>query len=627
MPFLVLLRLAALSILACLAILAPTSSQAENAPEPAYPVEMAARALAAPPDMSAHAPGLPSGTAQILEVLITPESGWYFYANDPGAMGQPTRLAAETGQTVLTVLYPPGREKLDPFGSGEMVRMYEGATRLFVLMPEGLTGDVSLRARLLLCSDVSCLPAEVSRRITLTDDVASLPQAAAQAWWPDMAVARPDATRTEPAPASLAPSGGMQAAFSRENMAPRYHEPGLEVQGLFKAALLAVLAGFLLNLMPCVLPVASLKLKGLLSGCAIPGGEDDPVRCFRTFNFFFALGILSFFLFLAILLASLDLAWGQIFQSTTAVLAMAVLVFALSLSLFGVFTLPVVDLKAPVEGTQTRASAFFAGCLATLLATPCSGPFLGGVLAWTLAQPPLVIATVFVCIGLGMASPYLVMCIKPGIFFIFNLPGRWTLFVERVAGFFLAGTAVYLLTILPDWAMNRTLILLLATAFAAWMWGGWTSLSRPLWHRLATRGAALAIIVALFPWAANPPMPNVRWEAFDAPAFEEMLGKEPILADFTADWCPNCKFLEMTVLTEGNLARWHRRYGLRFVKVDLTREHPEAQALLAAMGSRSIPVVAVFPVGEKAFSPVVLRDLFTTPTLERVMERELTERR
>lgn len=609
----------------------PALAQPPAAPD--QPVRLAAEAYRLPgPGQPGTPPSLPPDAAALVVVTLTPAPGWYFYANDPGPVGRPTRLdAAIAGAPAPhAALYPAGKEKPDPFGSGEMVRTHDGATRFFLPLPPGATG-VSLTADLLMCSDQSCLPTRIMKNLALPPQLASLPAAEAAPWWDEVARAAPEPPRAEEDPAAEAVADAQSEPPQAEqatpgyapDFAPRFHQQGLEVAGLAKAALLAFLAGLLLNLMPCVLPVASLKLKGLLAGCGIEG-HADPVGCFRSFNLFFALGVITWFLVLAVILASLELAWGQIFQSQATVLALAVLVFALSLSLFGVFTLPVIDLKTPVSGQGSRGAAFFSGCLATLLATPCSGPFLGGVLAWTLTQPAYIVASVFACIGLGMASPYLIMCVRPQMLFIFNLPGSWTLFVERVAGFFLAATAVYLLNTLPSWTLGRAMVLLLVTAFAAWAWGSFTSLSRPLWHRLGVRAAALAVVVSVWSWAAYPPLPDASWEPFEPAAFEEMMGKTPVLVDFTADWCPNCKFLEYSVLTEENLAYWKRRYGLRFVKVDLTRENPAAQALLHAMGSRSIPVVALFPAGHGARRPMVLRDLFTRPTLEAIMERELT---
>jgi len=203
------------------------------------------------------------------------------------------------------------------------------------------------------------------------------------------------------AEATAGTDAGPQAAPA---FVPRFFAPVLEVTGLFKAAALAFLAGLILNCMPCVLPVVSLKLSGLLALCGDEGPRERR-RILREHNAFFALGIVVYFLVLSAILGVFGLAWGQMFQSPSLAVVVAVVMFAMSLSLFGVFHLPVVDLRLPTGGRRhTRRGAFLAGALATLLATPCSGPFLGGVLAWTVLQPLPVIMTVFATIGLGMAS-------------------------------------------------------------------------------------------------------------------------------------------------------------------------------------------------------------------------------
>jgi thiol:disulfide interchange protein DsbD len=365
--------------------------------------------------------------------------------------------------------------------------------------------------------------------------------------------------------------------------------------------------------MPCVLPVASLKFSGILAAAS-----DNPLRRFkdlRQYNVFFALGILTYFLMLSVVLGLAGLAWGQLFQSTGFILGMATAVFALSLSLFGVYNLPVIDLKrAPKTAghVNTRATAFATGILATLMATPCSGPFLGGVLAWTMLQPVWVISTVFACIGLGMSGPYLVFALRPDLIHFFPKPGPWLEYLEKGVGFVLLATSLYFLSVLPVHLVFPALFTLLAIAFAAWMWGKWTNLSQTARKRRLIRCAALALVLACayFAFAARPPA-EATWEPFTPQTFRDLLGKENILVDFTADWCPNCKLVENTALTPKNLAAWKRAYNLRFLKADLTADNPEAMALLKALKSQSIPVTALFPKGPDAGSPLVLRDLFT----------------
>ncbi|MDR3812572.1 MAG: thioredoxin family protein, partial [Bilophila sp.] len=117
-------------------------------------------------------------------------------------------------------------------------------------------------------------------------------------------------------------------------------------------------------------------------------------------------------------------------------------------------------------------------------------------------------------------------------------------------------------------------------------------------------------------WSVQPAPEPAPWETFRADTFRSLLKKEPLMVEFTADWCPSCKFLEQTVLTPKRLHAITERYGLRLIKVDLTRPDPEAQALLRAIGSVSIPVTAIFPKGLLSNSPIVLRDLYTTSQLE-----------
>ena len=390
------------------------------------------------------------------------------------------------------------------------------------------------------------------------------------------------------------------------------------MDGLLKALPLAFLAGFLLNLMPCVLPVACLKLSGLLAVCR----EGDPIcdrfALIRQHNIYFALGVLGYFCVLAVFLGIAEMAWGQLFQQPGLILGAAAVLFALGLSLFGVFHLPVIDLKlSPRPGHSPRSQALATGFLATLLATPCSGPFLGGVLAWTLMQPVAVVITVFIGIGLGMASPYLVLAVRPELTKFVPRPGQWMSHLEKLAGFLIMATCLYFLTILPNALLPAALAALLVTAFACHAWGSWTNLSQGVFTRWTIRLVAATAAVAACIWALSAPGPeSALWEPFDKAAFNQALGRENMLVDFTADWCPTCKALEKTVLAPAAVAKLQKRYGFKAVRVDLTHESPEAMALLRALGSASIPVAAAFPKGADSQRPVVLRDLFTSGQLE-----------
>ena len=557
------------------------------------------------------------GQGLVAVLWLTPALGYKTYGHDPGQAGLPTiaevRLTPE-GKS-LPVLYPPGKKAADLFEKDKTVNIYDGPTPLFIPLPQSPPAEFGLAAKvsLLACSNTSCWPVSLESSFSSRETPNPSP-ADKQPWWELFA----SLAKQAPASPSLETVVKvLEAAPPAWSFTPRSVSPRLEVNGLLKALPLAFLAGFILNLMPCVLPVACLKLSSLLAACADGNIRDRHCRI-REHNVFFALGILAYFCVLALILGLAGLAWGQLFQQPGLILGASVVLFALGLSLFGVFHLPVVDLKICArEGCNPKAQALATGFLATLLATPCSGPFLGGVLAWTLMQPVPVVVAVFVGIGLGMSFPYLVLAIRPELTRFVPRPGKWMTHLEKLAGFLIMATCLYFLAILPQRMLLPALAALLVTALACHAWGSWTNLSQGAFTRWTIRLAAVAVAVTACAWALSPPEPeSALWQPFEKAAFNQALGTENLLLDFTADWCPTCKALEKTVLTPAAMAKIQKSYGLKAFRVDLTHESPEAMALLRAMGSASIPVTALFPKGEGAKRPVVLRDLFTSGQLE-----------
>jgi len=568
-----------------------------------------------------------TGAPSVAVLWLEPDKGWYTYTQTPGGFAKPTRITATIvgSKTALLPLYPPGKTKQDLLDKTSTVNVYDKRTPIAFLLPAGVAMPVEINVKLdmLLCTADKCVPTliDMTQRFTAKD---ILPGAQQQPWWPMVAsqmTALPSKEiSTQPAPLPATTTATVPASKDGPNWAgikPQYYQPDLEVQGLTKAILLGLLAGFILNFMPCVLPVISIKLSALLAGS---GGSDERTRMkrFREHNLYFALGALLYFLALSLILGLTGLAWGQIFQKPPVVLALTALIFTLALSLFGVFSLPIVDLKFDQMTTHPKLQALFTGLLATLLATPCSGPFLGGVLGWTLLQPPWVISTVLLCVGIGMALPYLLMSLFPGLVRRFPKPGAWTGTLEKVVGLFLLGTCVYLLGILPQTRLIPALLLLWLTAVAAWLFGeagpGWDSTKTILLKLLALGFILLGI------FAVTRPRENANWETLTPSAFTTSVKEHVVIIDFTADWCPSCKVLEQTTLSPGRMAEIQQRYDAVLLKADLTENNPDATALLTALGSSSIPVLAIFPKGE-ADTPLVLRDLFTPTQLEDALKQ------
>ncbi len=580
------------------------------------------------PDVE-NAPEAPAGLAVLwLETL----NDYYTYSHIEQSSGFPTTVEILAGPEgtppplPVPVVYPRGAVKDDPLMPGEKSFIYDGRTPVFIRLDAPLLDrDLVLNLNLLLCSPQNCIP--TSRRLPLRLDsaaLASLPPVQTQAWAAahatDLANLMDMQYSPSPAPASRPPSPPAPVpALTNWNFTPTFFIAELEVSGLLKALLFGFLAGLMLNVMPCVLPVVGLKLTSLL---LTSGGAADALRRarFRQHNLLFSCGILAWFVVLALILSAAGLLWGQIFQNPHIIFILLALVFLLGLSMFGIFTLPILDLKAG-NTASTRLQPFFSGLLVTLLATPCSGPLLGGVLGWAFQQGPLRMALVFIAVGWGMASPYLLLAARPGLVHYLPRPGKWMLTLERLVGFFLMGTAVYLYSLLPAAWQFPTLVTLLAAALSAWIWGHFGSLAAPPLQRCAAAAVALCVVCGVATLAFHRSDQTEAWEPFNSATFNALLGQQPMLLEFTADWCPSCKLLEHTTLRPERILALNSRYRVRSFRVDLTRESPETAALLKALSGHSIPFVALFPAGSRAHSPTILRDIFTPSQLEQAAQQ------
>nr|WP_321257419.1 cytochrome c biogenesis protein CcdA [uncultured Pseudodesulfovibrio sp.] len=551
----------------------------------------------------------------LLTLSLDMEPDWYTYADVPGGMGKPTRLSGTTASgATIKPLYPDPIVKPDAFDPSSMVNTYKSGTKLFAIVPiDKPIFPIKLQLDLLLCHPTKCVPARLDLTFGDTSlDIATLPLADKQPWWNTFNLLT-QKTTAQPAEAVV---DSNQPTIVEWQFTPTYLQPGLEVASLLSAVLMGLLAGLILNIMPCVLPVVSLKLSALLGANTSTDGKD-PIAAFREHNLFFVLGVLSFFLFLAIVLGATGQAWGALFQYRWLVLVIAAIMGALGLSLFGLFHLPVIDLKFGAGHANPRKQAFFTGMLTTLLATPCSGPFLGGVLGWALIQGPLVITIVFISIGIGMSSPYLLLILNPKFARFLPKSGPWIEYVEKGIAFFLLGTAFYLVAIAIGSDSLRILAPLWSILLGSWLWVRTQSVKATT--RWGVRVGTLILLASSVIWTMPSSVESDPWIPFDPVAVQQNMGKEILLLDFTADWCPTCKVLEATVMTHKNVSRWKKEYSIKFIKVDMTKRDPEAEALLKALGSRSIPTAAIFTKNDPS-SPIVLRDLFTEDQLENIMK-------
>ena len=592
---------------------------------------------------------------------LSPAPGYYAYAHIPQPGSKPTELKilSNDGKTPVpgvTVFYPPGEEAPDILDNSKIKFLYRDPTLLFIELPPGAAvSELNCKLSLLTCSEVHCLPVNKSFTLPVPALAPDTPEAEKQPWWPEYQTLRGQEQAkkedSHPAATMLAGLGASSdsngpgdpkhidpaqddnsrpvlsdqpldpdvAEVTSWTIYPRSALPGLEVESLGMALFFGLLAGFILNFMPCMLPVIGLKLTAFMSAGGIRQGTAA-VHTFRAYWLSFSGGVICWFLTLAVLVATLNIIWGQAFQNSFLVLGMILVVFSLALSTFGFYTLPIISLRG---SNSSPHQAFITGFLLTCLTTPCSGPLLGGVLAWTFRQGPEISSLVLIAVGLGMVTPYLFLVAFPTLSRYCPRPGRWLVRLEILVGFFLLLTTAYLMYLLPQNLLPWGIAMLAAmTAVAVAVHYRLKNQHETHWKAFAL--SILCLIVMAVGWrafSAPAATPGSDWTPFSVAEFKENWGRKPIIIDFTADWCANCKVLEKTVLTKERLEEWAERYGAVFIQADITHDNPAAQAMLQALDSASIPVVALFPADEQAASPLVLRDLFTSQQIENAVSK------
>jgi thiol:disulfide interchange protein DsbD len=391
---------------------------------------------------------------------------------------------------------------------------------------------------------------------------------------------------------------------------PQYPEG--EITGLVQAILFGLIAGFILNFMPCVLPVVSLKIMSFV----LNAGEKKKVIVIQ--GFLFSAGIIASFLVLAALAAFSGHKWGALFQDKIFIIGMASFIFAMALSLLGVyiFNIPLFAGRAVSKTRGIYTDAFIKGVVATLLATPCSGPFLGGTLAWTLTRPPEIIFIIFLSVGIGMALPYMLLALNPAFLRFIPKPGAWMNRFEKAMGFILMFTVVYLLSILDSSGRMGLILFLLFLSIGLWQFGEFGSLDRERWKRVVSFTVLLAV-AALGYGLSFKYLFNERVSAHERIEFssERILKNRDngviTVVEFTAEWCPNCSLVEKLALEKDEVQKLFARDDIEFMVADITKKNIPAESFMNRLGSKSIPLLAILPPGEGFNSPYCLRDIYS----------------
>jgi thiol:disulfide interchange protein len=399
---------------------------------------------------------------------------------------------------------------------------------------------------------------------------------------------------------------------------------GIALGVLIAALFSGFLGGLILNLMPCVLPVISLKIFSFIAQAG-----ESPARIFRH-GLAFAAGIFVWFLGLGLLVIGLktggaQVTWGAFqFQNSWFVVGLSVLVFLFALNLLGLFEITLPGSAATsLDHAASRggyAGSFFQGLFATLLATPCTAPFLGSALGFAFGQGAIVILAMFASVALGMSLPYLLLSARPGWRKWIPKPGTWMERFKQFMGFPLLATNLWLLWVLQNQrgseAVLELLALFLVLGFCAWVYGASSRSGLLLLILLLVASGSIAVVgrriaVSVPVSGTAEAKEGVIWVPYSPTALDALRAEgKPVFLDFTASWCLTCQFNERTAINVPAVRSLLREKGITAMKGDWTNSDPAITAALKSFGRVGVPLAVYYPLG-KSSEPIVLPELLT----------------
>lgn len=399
-----------------------------------------------------------------------------------------------------------------------------------------------------------------------------------------------------------------------------------ESKSLLYIIFAAFLGGMILNLMPCVLPVLSIKILGL-----VQQANEAKEEVFKH-GLVFTLGVLISFWILAGLLLILraggeSIGWGFQLQSPVFIVVLVFIMFLFGLSLFGVFEIgtSLTGAGQNVTSKSGYSGSFFSGIMATVVATPCTAPFMGAALGFAISQPAFISILVFTAIGLGMALPYLLITAFPKLLKFIPKPGAWMETMKQFMGFLLVATAIWLIWVLSSQVVPDSIITLLFAlmfvSIGAWVWGRWGTLM----NSKTTRTIALVVAAILIFGAGYKTIENVSdesnkltatnnnsgiWKTFSPELVTELRNNnKPVFVDFTAKWCLSCQTNKKVALHNEDVEKKFKEKGVTTLTADWTNRNEVITKALAKFDRNSVPLYVLYPAGGK--EPIILPEILT----------------
>lgn len=537
-------------------------------------------------------------------VKLVHEAHWHTYGKVLPAevIGKPTTLkwTLPDGWKIEELPWPATREVEST--DGKKSQGYDGTVYLPAMVtPTGKAGEtvqISVKVDALVCDPQNCMPAkpEASLSITLSDKAEADPE--------------------------MADIFGPTEIKTLTTAVPERSFAGY--------LLFAFIGGLILNIMPCVFPVLGIKIMSVVQ----QAGEDK--KQVLLHGLAYTLGILLCFWAMGGLVIALGKTWGFQLQSPGFVYGLCAFFLIFGLNMAGLFEIgaSAVGVGANLQSRHGVSGSFFSGLLATVVATPCSAPFLGSALGYTVTLPGAQAMLMFTMIGLGLASPFLVLSLVPRLVSSLPRPGAWMESFKQGMSFLLFGTVAFLLWVLTGMIEGQPLLFLMfglvIVALGCWIYGRWS-----LPHKSArTRLIAVILAVGCMSGGLALGWPQVEksavnegshvegglsWEAWSPEKEAELrAAKKPVYIDFTAKWCFTCQ-VNKRVYKDSALAQLITDKKVTLLKADWTNEDPRITKALSALGKAAVPVNVLYLPGENA--PILLPELLTVENVSEALNK------
>lgn len=555
-------------------------------------------------EVKTAAPGQPFRVA----VKLVHEEHWHSYGKElpPEVIGKPTRLkwTLPEGWTVEELPWPATHE-VDST-EGKKSQGYDGTVYLPAkITPAGKAGDameISVKVDALVCNPQNCMPAkpETKLKITLADK-AVIDSAVAEVF------------------------GKTEAAVSAATSVVKPAE-----RSFLGYLLFAFIGGLILNVMPCVFPVLGIKIMSVVE----QAGKDKRQVLLHALAYTF--GILICFWALGGLVIALGKTWGFQLQSPGFVYGLCAFFLIFGLNMAGVFEMgtSVIGVGAGLQSKHGLSGSFFSGLLAVVVATPCSAPFLGSALGYTVTLPGAQAMLMFSMIGLGLASPFLVLSLTPRLIAFLPRPGAWMESFKQGMSFLLFGTVAFLAWVLTGMIEGQPMLFLLFSlvivSLGCWIYGRWCLPYKSARTRLIALVLTLGCIIGglAYGWPhveksavseGDHVEGGLTWEAWSPEKVEQLRAeKKPVYIDYTAKWCFTCQ-VNKRVYKDAALQKLITDKKIVLLKADWTNEDPRITKALSDLGKAAVPVNVLYLPGHS--EPVVLPELLSVENVSEAMEQ------